>query len=299
MLDQEKNLEDFQYFLKKYGRKKATISSYSSDVRGFLTYLSGTFSSYEEIDSSHLLDYQDYLKNSVQAMDNSIRRKILALRQFFRFLKDRSEVSETPFDRIPIPVRIDDLPELLHFEKITKLLFRTHPQLENIKAQRDLAILYLIAIEGLKTSEIIQLKWDQVKKFRSKYILSIGGTRKRIVYLAESTEKNLCNYLELYLTNPKLEQIPKKDRNVFISFKGSSEGLISPKMTRHGLKFLLYEIGEKFGIPFLNAEMLRHFCIRYNLEHGLSPEDIMNKFGLKRLGIISRHFIELNNRASK
>jgi hypothetical protein len=60
-------------------------------------------------------------------------------------------------------------------------------------------------------------------------------------------------------------------------------------MTRHGLKFVMYELGEKIGISKLNSELLRHHAIRHQLASGKSPEDLMGHLGLRRLGNIARH----------
>ncbi len=67
--------------------------------------------------------------------------------------------------------------------------------------------------------------------------------------------------------------------------------MVSPlgKLSRHGLKFLLYELGEETGIKGLNSEILRHFAVYFLLAKGLEIEEVMNRFGLKRPGIILGH----------
>ena len=60
-------------------------------------------------------------------------------------------------------------------------------------------------------------------------------------------------------------------------------------MTRHGLKFVMYELGDKIGVSALNSELLRHHAIRHQLALGKTPEELMGHLGLRRLGNIARH----------
>ena len=65
-------------------------------------------------------------------------------------------------------------------------------------------------------------------------------------------------------------------------------------MTRHGLKFILYEWGEKAGTKHLNTELLRHFAVTHLLREGRSPEEIMQHLGLRRMGNIAKHIAALS-----
>ena len=77
---------------------------------------------------------------------------------------------------------------------------------------------------------------------------------------------------------------------MFCAFKGRDSALQLPSMTRHGLKFALYEIGDKVGIDKLNSETLRHHAVCYLLEKGKTTAEIMEHLGLKRPGNIAKHF---------
>jgi hypothetical protein len=60
-------------------------------------------------------------------------------------------------------------------------------------------------------------------------------------------------------------------------------------MTRHGLKFILYELGDKAGLAKLNTEQLRHFAVSYLIAEGRTAEEIMLHLGLRRLGNVAKH----------
>ena len=76
---------------------------------------------------------------------------------------------------------------------------------------------------------------------------------------------------------------------MFIAFKGRDASFPLPNMTRHGLKFIIYELGEKIGMASLNTEQLRHFAVSHLISLGYAPDQIMAHLGLRRLGNIAKH----------
>lgn len=300
-------LADFAAYLQQYGRKPATIESYTTDTHGFVDYVLAAFyepnaGTVEDVDwrqigSAHLIHYQQHLIETEQAMANSVRRKTLAIRQFFRFLANEELLPDSPVEDVPVPKRDDGLPEQLHYQAIEALVSSCHSTKEgaSLKWYRDKAILALLALEGLKSTEAINLIWShhRDRSDNPAGYLHIGGQRKRTLVLSPGTRSLLSHYRSAYFAEPALSGLAGVDQKVLVSFKGPGGGLISPTMTRHGLKFLLYEIGHLRGIDSLNAEMLRHYCIRHHLEQGMAPEQLMEKLGLKRMGVISRHLQRL------
>lgn len=310
-------LAEFADYLRRYGRKDATIASYRSDTQGFIDFVLATFTDqaslgeegntvravdWRQIGSAHLIYYQQHLTETELAMANSVRRKTLAIRQFFRFLANEELLPDSPIEDVPVPERDDGLPEKLNYQAIGKLIAAMaggegtgeaglKASSAGLKALRDRAILTLIALEGLKSTELIELIWShhRDRPGNPAGYLHVGGQRKRTLVLAEGSRRGLAAYRRAYFALPALADLAPAQQKVLVSFKGPGGGLVSPAMTRHGLKFLLYEWGQLRGIDGLNAEMLRHYCIRHHLECGMAPEELMAKLGLKRLGIISRH----------
>jgi hypothetical protein len=70
-------------------------------------------------------------------------------------------------------------------------------------------------------------------------------------------------------------------------------------MTRHGLKFILYELGDKAGLSKLNTEQLRHFAVTYLIGLGRTPEEIMAHLGLRRIGNIAKHLARKGGRENR
>ena len=288
ILDQESVIQ-FAEYLKGRGKQPATIESYCRDAASFVNYLSHHRMTTGQIEPSTLLSYQDHLRADLSERDNSVRRAVIGIRQFFRFLQDRSLIKISPFDHVAIPQRDDRLRRGLSADAVEELLATASLSQPAWKAARDLAILVLLAFEGIKANELIALRWSDLISDETATYLHIGGSRARSIRLGSRSNQLLKSYQQQYLRidHPVLTQA--KDKLMFISFKGRDASYPLPKMTRHGLKFIIYELGDKIGVKSLNTEQLRHFAVTHLIAEGMAPEDIMAHLGLRRLGNIAKH----------
>ena len=185
-----------------------------------------------------------------------------------------------------IPPRNEELPEGLEEDEFDRLLTIAQNSTPEIKASRDAAILALLGYEGLKATEIIALSWDDFLNESGRGSLKLPGTRSRVITLNSITTEFIQSYKRVF--NKLRFEVSRP--NIFVAFKGREAAKISPKITRHGLKFMLYELGVKIERTGLNTELLRHHAINYMIREGKSPEEIMGHLGLKRLGNIAKHF---------
>ena len=288
-------VDDFAKHLHVQGKQLATVESYSRDAKHFLVFLQENDFSIENIDPSVLIAFQNDLRDRLHEKENSIRRKIISVRQFFRFISALNHIDESPFDLVPIPPRQEDLPPDLTMKDVENILQAANQHRPEFRAKRDTTVIALLAYEGLKAHEIIDLKWEDCFISETNATLHIAGDRSRIISLLPETNRALGAYVATYKT-AEGKLFPKNFSNsVFISFKGKDSALPSPKMSRHGLKFLLYEMGQETGIDHLNTERLRHFAMSRLLASGCEPEQIMNHLGLRRLGNIAKHMIQARN----
>lgn len=289
-------LEKFADALRSKGKLPATVESYCRDAKEFLSYLERHRLPKSQVEPETLVAYQSHLSTDGEDRENSVRRKVIGVRQFFRFLTDTRAISSTPFDDVPIPSRLDHLPQGLEEKQIFRLLGAcTSPSL--LKEGRDLAILCLLAFEGLKANELIELSWDDFICIGSGGSLRIRGQRSRSIALQPQSAERLLNYKERF--GSIVPDAKKAECSMFVSFKGKDGASLLSTMTRHGLKFMLYELGEKAGVPHLNTELLRHYAVSFQLSLGRSPEEIMQHFGLRRMGNIAKHAATLPRKKTR
>lgn len=96
-------------------------------------------------------------------------------------------------------------------------------------------------------------------------------------------------YRETLQNDSRTKSELKQASPVFVSFKGADARAVQYGLTRHGLKFAIYELGAAAEIPKLNAEQLRHLAMSHKLSIGYTPDMVMNHLGLRRVGNIGKH----------
>lgn len=282
-LDQD-TITAFADALRAKGKQPATIESYCRDARHFIDFLAKSRLPGDRVEPATLVAFQQHLTEIEDDRENSIRRKIIGVRQFYRFLSEKKHIGSTPFDDVPIPERDDRLPDGLTDTQLERM--RACLSGESLKERRDAAILMLLGLEGLKATELIELRWDDILLGGGEASLRVRGPRARVMTLQPEAAKSLRAYREALAP---LKDLIAPDGHVFIAFKGKDAATVIPHLTRHGLKFMLYELGEKAGIATLNTELLRHFAVKFQLTLGRSPETIMQHMGLRRPGNIAKH----------
>jgi integrase/recombinase XerD len=284
----------FAAHLRDLGKKTATVDSYCRDVRNFSLYTKSCAASLLTIDQDFVYGYQRHLDEVLGDKINSIRRGIISLKQFYRFLMNKHLVTFSPFEDYPIPHRLEKLPRILETHHVETLLRKAATTHDPLKASRDTAILALLCYEGVKVTEITALKWSDLLITSQKATLKINGERTRTIYLSPQTTDLLLHYQETLSANPhpNLKKTPLL--RMFIAFRGKTKLIPTPHITRHGLKFLIYELGELSQLGKLNTEMLRHYATRHLLKAGKSPAEIMDHFGLRRIGNIAKHLRSRN-----
>jgi len=286
------SIEDFKISLSKKGKKKATIDSYQRDVKGFHSYLAQYGIPLNHVDADLLRHYVQFLEDK-HGRINSVRRSIIGIRQYFRFLAESKAIACNPLEKLPIPARDEHLAQPLSLADLRALLAHTGKSSPQLKGLRDASIISLLAFEGLKVSELIDLAWADFIFSANLGSLRITGPRSRVIPLHRETTAHILNYKIVFDDTSFPAGEEKKFQKMILAFNGRDTMTISPGISRHGLKFLLYELAPAIGRDKLNTEMLRHFAITHHLRDGKSAEEIMQHFGLRRPGNINKHIASI------
>ena len=75
-------LIDLSKFLRHKGKQPATIASYKTDASGFLNFLLETKVNLQKTEHSTLYSYTEKLASEKGESANSIRRKVIGIKQF-------------------------------------------------------------------------------------------------------------------------------------------------------------------------------------------------------------------------
>lgn len=275
------DLDLFADHLRKLGKKPATIDSYRRDAKHFVNFCKRE--KVLKIEPELAKYFQDYLIGNNEK-PNSVRRSLIGVRQYLRFCSAQSNATPA-FDGVALPNRQVILPKYLSQESINRIFASCAKSQSHLKQLRDSAIIALLAFEGIKASELIEINWSDLffSNKSGEVTLHILSSRKRHIIINNLTAEHIFRYRDFC---HKENEYSKK---MFVAFKGRQTQTTLSHMTRHGLKFMLSEVGHESGITNLSSEKLRHFAISFQISNGKSPEEVAAHLGLKRLGNIAKY----------
>ena len=231
-------LELFLEYLKSERNvSKNTVQSYFLDLQDFLNHI-GVDSEFTE---ERIVSYLEILKNK-NFQISTVKRKISALKQFFRFLVVEELIEKNPMTFIRQPKSCRTLPKILNEDSVKKLREATsNLQLEE-QIRADL-ILYLLYGSGLRVSELISLKMNSFVE--NKFIRIFGkGRKERIVPMAHQVIELLKQWSDIkpfsiwlfpsrnpekHITRQRIFQLIKK----IAVISGVDPEKVSPHVLRH------------------------------------------------------------------
>jgi integrase/recombinase XerD len=188
-----------------------TLRAYQSDLSQFHVHVSDT--NMVEITPDDLESYLDKL-GMTPYRDTSIRRKVAALKVFFRFLEEQGIVHESPARKLKIKRPVENrVPTVLSWREVRALLAAPKEQIGVLSAMRDQSpggrnryfcavrdnvILELLFSTGIRIGELVALNVSDADL--DKRLIQITGraTRGRTVALtADNVVAAITNYIEL------------------------------------------------------------------------------------------------------
>lgn len=262
-------LMDYLHYLKvERGLSENTINSYGIDLKLFLEYLrENEILSFKQVNKEVIVNYMQSEKNNNKA-NSSILRSVSSLRKFFQYLAQEKIIEKDPMLLIDTPKKKQHLPQVLTKEEVEKLL--RSPNTGQVLGLRDRAMLELMYATGLRISEIINLKLEDLHLTMGTLQTLGKGHKERIVPVGDEAIKWVNRYLEE--ARPKLLK-QKRSNYLFLNFHGNN-------LTRQGVwKNLKAEV-RKAGIQKnITPHTLRHSFATHILENGADLRIVQELLG--------------------
>ena len=240
-----------------------TINTYITNISSFSEFVNKNFKNVEEEDIKKYLIHLN--KNNIS--EKSVANKISSLKSFYKYLIIEKITSKSPLDKIELPKIKKTLPKALSIEEVNILL---NIPLNDKFDYRNKAMIELLYATGLRVSELVNLKLNNIN-FDQEYLKTMGkGSKERIVPIGEYA----MYYLKYYIDNY---------RNYFLRDKESEYIFISnqsKKMTRQTFFLLLKKIAKKEGIKtYFSPHTLRHSFATHLLRYGADLRSIQELLG--------------------
>ncbi len=225
------------------GLSKNTLLAYKNDLTFFLNYLKENNTFILDIDHYQVNEYIEYLQDNKLAI-KSIKRKVSALKNFFIYLT-LHENFKYDFSYFESLKEEEYLPKFVLQEDMNRVLdsLKTDTFIEI----RNKAICELMYATGIRVSELVSLKRDNVSFVNQTIKVNGKGAKERIIPFSEKCSKWLLLYLE------KLKTLEKKGNNSYLFITKNNK-----QVTRQEIYILIKETFEEQGIKNVTPHTLRH-----------------------------------------
>lgn len=265
----EQAVDDYIVFLTvEKGASQNTIEAYSNDVRKFTQYLSDEkINDWREVDTYAVREYLA-LMQAEQITNTTRARNVAALKSFFRFLYMEKYTESNLGELLDVPRKEKVLPKYLTMEEVERLL--EAPDITTPNGCRDKAMLELLYASGLRVSELITLRLNDIS-FEMAYVRCFGkGSKERIIPLGSYALDALEHYIEV--CRPKVANNWQTD-TLFLNKNGKG-------LTRQGFWKLIKKYGREAAITAdITPHVLRHSFATHLLSGGADLRAIQEMLG--------------------
>ena len=252
----------------KKGLSNNTILAYKSDLKIFLIWLDDNKEKYSNVDRIIINNYlASRLDNGASL--STIQRIITCVKSFYSFLFENNIIKYNPAQLIENPKKRRKLPTIITESEVMKLL--DSPDLKTNKGLRDKCILELLYSSGLRISELLNIKINQISKEKNFLKIKGKGEKERLVPIGSSAMNLLIVYLDTYRSSIK------NTNNIDILFINENGSIISRQAC--------WEMIQKYAlISLINKKISPH-----NLRHAFATHLLNNGADLRTVQMLLGH----------
>lgn len=264
------DINTFIASLSNQGRSRNTVESYRSDLIACWSFFQSVgIDEWDKVDRYTIMDLITHLQKQGRA-NATINRYLSSLRQLYRFLIQEARVTVNPLALIrQLPVEIDQQgPQtVLSLVELNQLM--QAPDLSQPLGVRDRALLELFYATGMRVSEVLRLKVDQIHIDLRVINLQSANGHSRIVPLAASC----CDWLQRYLASSRPALVTHDDGFVFVNAHGR-------QLTRQGVWKIFRQQTKAAQLNReVTPQILRHTFVADLLTNGANWQGVQALLG--------------------
>ncbi len=241
------------------GLSDNTLAAYRRDLTSLASWLSAQTSSFLDASTADIQAFLAHLYQARKLSAASAARQLSCIRSFYLFQVGKGRLLDSPAALVDNPKLGRRLPKTLSETDVEALLSAPLAHAEDPLAQRDAAMLELLYACGLRVSELVGLRIDQVNLRQGVVRVEGKGRKERLVPMGEEAEHQLTAFLR---SGRSLLLGAQPSDVVFPSRRGQ-------QMTRQTFWYRIRHWAEQAGIRApLSPHTLRHAFATHLLNHG-------------------------------
>ena len=250
------------------GLAKNTVEAYSRDLSGLAEFHARTEGNLLGCGGADSSSFVRVIFARPQFEQSFIARQIVTVRRFYRFLQTEGLVSSPPIPEFHLSSSARKLPHALNGDDVRSLLNQPDPN--QVLGARDQAMLELLYATGLRVSELVLIKLQQVD-FQGDYLTVKGkGSKMRAVPFGKWAREKLVRYIQE--TRPRLL---KGKSSAFLFLNRSGQAL-----TRQGFWKIIRGYALAAGIDKkVSPHTLRHSFATHLLAGGADLRSVQTMLG--------------------
>jgi integrase/recombinase XerD len=262
-------LKDFEYYLKnEKGSSVNTISSYMRDLAQYQIFLEKyhDIKKPRDIEKKHIEGFLKSMRKQVTA--KSVARKLTAIKSFHHFLALEKETDDNVALALQSPKIEKSLPKVLSIDEVLSILNMAN---ESKKlGLRNQALLELIYGSGLRVSELLDIKMEDIHLNQGYIIVKGKGDKERMVPISDVSTVALRNYI---VKSREDLMKDKKTNYLFLNQQGQ-------RLSRQGFFKLLKKLAHDAGVETeCSPHTLRHSFATHLLENGMDLRTLQSLLG--------------------
>ena len=249
------------------GASPHTLAAYRRDLAGFTAFLARRGRSVGAVRVGDLSEYLAQLRRRGLGA-RSAARHLSAVRGLYRFLLAAGEIRRDPTEHLESPRPPRRLPRTLSIEDAAALV--ESPDLSAPEGLRDRAMLELLYASGLRASECLALRLEDLN-IAAGYVTATGkGNRQRLVPVGAQALK----WVERYATTSRPALVKRGDPGaLFVNRYGRP-------LSRQALWMVIKRAGRRAGVrSAVSPHTLRHSFASHLLERGADLRSVQAMLG--------------------
>ncbi|MEW6571075.1 MAG: site-specific tyrosine recombinase XerD [Nitrospirota bacterium] len=250
------------------GLSRNSVESYAFDIRKFQKSVLSKDTDLVSFGKSNIIQFLEELRDEGYSL-SSICRFLSSIRGFCRFLVVEDIRKDDPSENLQTPKRWERLPKSLSFSEVESFLnVSSAVDASSPAAVRDNVMFELLYSSGLRVSELISLKVEDISS-EAGFLRVLGkGSKERIVPVNTRAIEKLKRYMSIQ--RPKILK-NRRSSYLFVTNRGRP-------LTRQRVWQKIKALGRRSGIE-ISPHMMRHSFATHLLEGGADLRSLQKMLG--------------------
>jgi integrase/recombinase XerC len=279
-------IDEYKTYLENEDLSALTVTGYLADTRLFITWFEKNNRedfALENVTPSDIREYRQHLQAEQRLKASTVNRKLASLSSLMNWGIESGRISSNPAAKMKYVKQAAQSPKWLDkneqyalqraMEKDVQLAQLRYPK-RWITRRRDMSIVTFMLNTGLRLSETISLKLDdlEISERKGQVLVRQGkGNRERVVPLNAEAREAVNEWL-------KVRPVAACSRLWLSIESGTDEGL-----TGRAVQRVLKRYGEDAGIEKLTPHVLRHSFAKNLTNKGVGIEKVAQLLGHENL----------------